>query len=97
MYVISSTRALNTMLGVYGSVLVPENSEVTGSFSMLHVIADNTVLASWVSSSTSLVTGSISSVTLPARTVLYGDFTQFRVASGSVMAYGASTPDSHTV
>lgn len=97
MSVLQSNIAINTILGKYGSIIVTAGGQATGSFSALYALAANTVFSDLTSSTLSFATGAtLVGTTFPANSILYGDFTKFRLGSGSVIAYTSGLPDSYS-
>lgn len=71
-----------------GFTYAADTSAHAGPFCAIYVLAQ-AVLTTLTAATGATITGTITGVTLPAGMWLYGKFTTFTLASGSVIAYNS--------
>jgi hypothetical protein len=78
--------AFSKPAGVLGSVIATDTQAVSGSFGKLVCLA-STVFTTLSAADQTITSGSIAGVTFPAGAEILGYVTNFKLASGKVIAY----------
>lgn len=79
----NETELLKVLVGQNGSLIIKDTTDHAGKWKAIAVIT-NTVFTLLIENGSNK---NVSGVTFPANHVIYGNFTEIKLASGSVVAY----------